>query len=316
MNISRRRFITIVAGASLAATTAPSFAKPVSWRGVVLGADAKLVISGMTQSDAKRLINLAVEEANRLENIFSLYRSQSVISRLNKAEILKNPPLELLTLLSTIDLIHEASDGYFDPTIQPIWESYAEHAGHPPRKLIEQKQELVGWQNVSFSSQSVQFEKQGMAMTFNGIAQGFITDRIVQLLKNEGLQNAIVKMGEISAIGRNELGKAWDIGIANSGDDAADQMVHLTNQSIASSSADATTFDGIVGHILNPKQGVTIQNLWQRVSVVHKSAAMADGVSTAAVLMSEDQIVRMLKNIKGTQVLAKYHDGRDYAHHS
>lgn len=316
MNINRRRFITIAAGAALAATTWPAFAKPVIWQGVVLGADAKLIITGMSERDAKRLIEGALNEAERLENIFSIYRPESAVSRLNKFGVLETPPQDLLSLLSTVDQVHAASDGFFDPTIQPLWAAYAEHNGHPSHKLIEQKLKLVGWEFVNISARSIAFEKPDMAMTLNGIAQGFITDRIVRFLKGEGLQNAIIKMGEISAVGRNEMGQAWDVGIANTGDGTVDDIVQLSDQSIASSSADGTTFDGKVSHIIGPQQGVPAQGQWQRVSVVHKSAAIADGVSTAAILMKENQIEKMLEQIHDVRLLAKRHDGKGYAHHS
>lgn len=316
MNMNRRRFITIAAGASLVATTSFAFSKPVTWRGVVLGADAKLIITGMPQRDANRLINLALAEAERLENMFNIYRPTSAISQLNKFGILQTPPADLLSLLSHVDQINAASGGLFDPTIQPLWEVYAENSGYPTHEQIVQKRQLVGWEYVNISSRSVAFEKPNMALTLNGIAQGFITDRIAQLLKRHGLRNAIVKMGEISAIGHNDMGQAWDIGIANSGDEAADDMVQLSDQSIASSSANGTTFDGKIGHILNPLQGVPAQSPWQRVTAIHKSASIADGVSTAAVLMNESQIETMLEQIPEARLLAKRHDGENYAHQS
>lgn len=305
MSISRRRFITIAAGAFLAATPFSAFAKPAIWHGVVLGADAKLVITGMSERDAKRLIQLALKEAERLENLFSIYRPESEISRLNKFGFLDTPSPDLLSLLSIVDQIHTASGGFFDPTIQPLWAAYAEHGGHPSRELIEQRLKSVGWEFVHISSGSIVFEKPDMAMTLNGIAQGFITDRIVHILKGEGLQNAIVKMGEISVVGHDEMGQAWDVGIANSGDDVADDMVQLSDQSIASSSASGTTFDGKISHILNPQQGVPARDLWQRVSAVHKFASIADGISTAAILMEERQIVKMLEQIQGVRLLAR-----------
>lgn len=316
MSINRRRFITIVAGASFAGIAFPAVAKPMIWRGVVLGADAKLAILGLPNHDAKRLIDRAIEEANRLENIFSLYRPESSISDLNRFGVLENPPLDFISLLSTVDRIYNASGGYFDPTIQPLWETFAEHRGRPSSELIEESIRLVGWENVKFSPGVIKFGKRDMAMTLNGIAQGFITDRIAQLFRNEGLKNAIVKMGEISALGCNDDGNPWDIGLANLGDGVADETIQLTDNSIATSSAGAAMFDEEIGHILNPKQGMPSHSLWQRVSVIHKSATIADGVSTAASLMNEGKIADMLKHIGGSQLLAKYHNGKRYTYQS
>ncbi|WP_162654848.1 FAD:protein FMN transferase [Lentilitoribacter sp. Alg239-R112] len=316
MSINRRRFITIAAGATFATSTYSAHVKPVNWKGIVLGADSQLIISDMAEHDAKQVIKLVVDEVNRLEDIFSLYRSNSALMRLNRFGLLENPPLELVSLFSTIDLIHDASGGYFDPTIQPLWQIYAEHKGHPPRNLLEQKLKLVGWDNVEHSTQVIQFAMPAMALTLNGIAQGFVTDRIVQVLKSEGLRNAVVKMGEISALGQNERGKPWNVSLSNADRDIADKIVPLSDTSIATSSVNGTTFDGYIGHILDPKHGIPGQNLWQSISVINKSASLADGISTAASLMNESQIEDMLVRFQNTLLLAKFNSGEEFKHQS
>lgn len=316
MSINRRRFITIAAGMALATTAGPALATSVVWRGVVLGADAKLVVTGMEQREAKRLIDLALAESKRLEAIFSIYQPHSALSRLNSSGVLESPPAELLSLLSLVDAIHTASGGLFDPTIQPLWAAYAEHSGHPARDVIEQILDRVGWRHVRISTRSIVLRKREMAMTLNGIAQGFITDRIVELLKGQGLRDAVVKMGEISAIGRNESDEPWEVGIANLGDDTVEDALRLSDQSIATSSARGTTFDGLTSHIIHPKKSAPLNSQWQRVSAIHKSAAIADGVSTAGILMNQKQIEKMLEQVKGIQVHAKGNDGKIYTHHS
>ena len=52
-----------------------------------------------------------------------------------------------------------------------------------------------------------------MALTLNGIAPGYMTDRIVELLKNEGLDHALVDLGEIRVIGSRADREPWRAGI-------------------------------------------------------------------------------------------------------
>lgn len=56
-----------------------------------------------------------------------------------------------------------------------------------------------------------------MALTLNGIAQGYITDRVTQLLRNGGLDRALVDMGEIRGLNQNVAGTPWQVGLANPG---------------------------------------------------------------------------------------------------
>ncbi len=317
MTINRRRFVTIsVSALAMAGWPKTAFARPITWQGVVLGADAKLVIAGLPEQEANRLIRIALDEIERLENIFSIYRSHSDLSRLNKLGRLKNPKAEMLSLFSTVGTIYTASNGLFDPTIQPLWAAYAENEGNPSKELLDDRLSLVDWNALNISSQVIEFGKPEMAITLNGIAQGFVTDQIVHLLKAEGLENSIVKMGEISTIGKDPRGKAWEIGIAKSGNDVAEQTVRMTDQSIATSSVDGTTFDGVTSHILDPRNGLSAKSDWQRVSIIHKSATLADGLSTAAILMNRDEQEAMARHFTEVKIISKDNYGRFYARQS
>lgn len=316
MTISRRRFISISAGMALAvkAGTVTAAERPVVWRGVVLGADAQLVIAGLPKQDARRIVDLALVEANRLEDIFSLYRGHSALAQLNRDGCLSAPPAEMLSLCSTADAVYKATGGLFDPSIQPLWQAYAENGGHVSPKQLTTARHLVGWDRVGFTSDQVAFERPGMALSFNGIAQGYITDRITDLLKAEGLRDALVKMGEIRAIGSDENGKPWKISQANYGENENNRKVRLRERAIATSAASGTTFDGAVSHILDPRSGNPSESRWQQVSVTHPSATIADGLSTAAVLMEEPELLFLAERFKSAGIIATDIDGGVISH--
>jgi thiamine biosynthesis lipoprotein len=307
MTISRRRFITITAGLALGSAVLPNNAKAVSWRGIALGAQAKLVITGLPENEAHRLIGLARTEIERLENIFSIYRNDSAISTLNKNGLLQSPPFELLELLTTVDAVYKATGGKFDPTIQPLWRAYGENRGAITPAVLGKTKRTVGWQHVQFDNQAIQFAKPEMAMTLNGIAQGFVTDRIASLLKTEGLENAVINVGEITVLGYKSGTEPWQIGIAEHGDDSNPQeFVPLINQAIATSAPYGTTFKDNTSHIINPVTGRPISSQWQRISVIHKSAAIADGLSTALVMMNEAEMQKSAQQIGDSKIIAKY----------
>ena len=141
--LTRRRFLAIAA--TLAAGVGIPFAisrktnqpthptspnqeeQPVIWRGIALGSGAELRLFGVERKQAEILVNKVLAEVLRLEKIFSLYRDDSLISRLNREGRLKNPPSDFLQLLSISRDIHQLTQGAFDPSIQPLWNLYADH---------------------------------------------------------------------------------------------------------------------------------------------------------------------------------------------
>jgi FAD:protein FMN transferase len=130
-----------------------------------------------------------------------------------------------------------------------------------------------------------------MAMTLNGIAQGYSTDRIVGLLRAAGVTNVLVSVGEIAALGTNENWQSWNVGIAEREDLPEEERVSLTDMAIATSAPYGTVLseEDRIGHILDPR-GISSFARWRRVSVIHPSAAVADGLSTAFVLLTPKQI--------------------------
>ncbi len=275
---TRRRFLAI----SAAAVAFPSLgrAEPVyTWQGVALGARATLRLA---HPDAKAISNRVAAEISRLEDVFSLYRSDSTLSRLNRAYVLNAPPFELLECLSLADAVHKASGGRFDPTIQPLWVRYAVASAQgalPDADALSAAQALVGWDHVRFDAAAITM-RPGMALTLNGIAQGYIADAVAKLLIAEGLTNILIDTGEFRAIGTHPDGRAWPVKLAAGG------QVPLAARALATSAPLGTTFDekGRIGHILDPRIGLPSRTIWREISVSANSAALADALSTSACL--------------------------------
>lgn len=278
---TRRRFLTILAGAAVLPTLANAAA---SWRGIALGANAQIILD---HPNADALIASAVEEISRLEGLFSLHQN-SQLTRLNAAGQLQDPAPEMLELLSICSAVNARTSGAFDPTIQPLWALYAERfsAGTTPT-VAEIAATNTGWQHVQFSPTKITLAKPAMALTLNGIAQGFIADKVAALFRANGVENVLVDTGEIMALGTAPNGAPWPITIANTDG----QITPLSNAAMATSAPLGTVFDtaGSIGHILDPRTGRPAGQ-WAQVSVTATSAALADGLSTAYCLMDTAQI--------------------------
>ncbi|UOO82423.1 FAD:protein FMN transferase [Uruburuella testudinis] len=306
--LTRRRFIGITA--AVAAVAATPFAaravgswhasapKPTIWRGIALGADAELRIYHPDKSFAASLIQKAVAEVARLEKIFSLYREDSILTRLNRTGRLNNPPADLLAVLSRSREIHALTQGAFDPSIQPLWAAYARHfAQQPDRRsapdaaVLQRALSLVDFGSVHFDNKNIHFAKPGMALSFNGIAQGYITDRITDMLREAGLERALVDMGEIRGLDTHRR-DVWQAGIRHP--DYAGALllkVPLQNQALATSGGYGTMLDeaGRFTHLFDPKSGSSSPR-YRSVSVMADNAAAADALSTAFAVSSAADI--------------------------
>jgi thiamine biosynthesis lipoprotein len=115
-----------------------------------------------------------------------------------------------------------------------------------------------------------------MALTLNGIGQGFVADCVAALLEAEGLTDILIDTGEMRAL----EDRAWPVRTAGGA------SVPLAGRALATSAPRGTCFDadGQDGHILDPRTGAPASSAWAQVSVPAPSAALADALSTAACL--------------------------------
>ena len=225
--ISRRRFITFVAAAAglpLLLKAGGAQARPVRWDGTALGAPASIQLYHTNEVQARAAIAAGLDELKRLEAIFSVYRADSSISKLNRDGVLENAPSDFIAMLTRALSLANISNGVYDPTVQPLWQTYFRHftasnpdpAGPSPRDLSAALA-LVDWRAVEVDAgrKRISFARPGMGLTLNSGAQGYITDRVTDVLRAHGFDRMLVDMGEPRALSAKPDGSAWRIGIAN-----------------------------------------------------------------------------------------------------
>ena len=296
---TRRRFIAIAAAAAglpFAALRAGAATAPLHrWSGIALGAAAEIVLHDPDAARARRLIARCVAEIDRLEDVFSLYRPESAVSRLNRDGRLAAPPFELVALLAEARTYSERTEGAFDATVQPLWRLYAAHftrAGADPRGPGEAEharaRALVDYRAVEVEPAEVRFARPGMAVTLNGIAQGYITDRVAALLQDAGMSDVLLDIGEVRALGRHPDGRPWHVGLRHAAEpETVARTVTLSDRAVATSAGIASPFDasGRHHHLFDPATGRPAPGAGQ-VSVIAPRATMADALSTALAVSS------------------------------
>lgn len=290
-----------------------------TWKGRALGAPARLTLVHPERSVAEGAIALCLDEVMRLERVFSLYDPGSELTRLNRDGRLDVASHDLRMLLAESRRLTVASGGAFDVTVQPLWRAHADHfarpgadpAGPDPRS-VDAARALVGAAGIDLSGTGVRLARPGMALTLNGIAQGFITDRVAGLLRNAGFDRVLVQLGEISALDAPSDDAGWRVRIPDPLlPTRTVTTLDLVNRAVATSSGQATPFETSARHhhILDPATGRS-PNRYRGTTVIAGRAALADALSTALYILPPREGARLVQGEPGTRAIVVDADGR------
>ncbi|GAB1583050.1 FAD:protein FMN transferase [Phyllobacterium phragmitis] len=318
--LSRRRVIAISAAAAglalLPVGVQAAVPTATEWRGRALGASASLTLNHSDRHEARRLIERIEAEIRRLERIFSLYMPDSELVKLNRDGVLDNPSAELVELLAACRTYWNITGGLFDPSVQPLWEAYREHFASVGAGSLEQKTAAalpkVGFDGVLIDRNRIAFARPGMGLTLNGIAQGYITDRIVEMIRAAGLTSCLADIGECRALGLAADGNAWRVGIENPlGNGEVAKVLEVKDRAVATSSSLGFRFEesGRYNHILDPRTGLSARR-YAAVTVVAQSAEKADALSTAFSLMEPGTARAILGKLENIEVILIDFDGK------
>tara|TARA_B100000405_G_C16696859_1_gene414832 strand:+ start:486 stop:1487 length:1002 start_codon:yes stop_codon:yes gene_type:complete len=316
-NKTRRRFLKIIGLASIGAISGTALVKltktdilqKVTWQGIALGSPAEITIYHPNQKEAEDILSESHKKLVQLENLFSLYKENSQLSMLNKNGYIENPHPNMIALLNLSKKYAEMTDGAFDVTVQPLWNLYNEafiKTNKPPLESeIEKTLSLVDWRSISVSKNLINYEKEGMSSTLNGIAQGYITDKISEHLINSDINNTLVQLGEYRGIGDHPDGRPWRLLLSNPEHTDSIGEIEFTNAAVATSAGLGTPFDltGKHHHIFDPKNGYNANNYLQ-VSVTSKTAAEADALATAFLILNRKASEKIARSLNvGFEIL-------------
>jgi thiamine biosynthesis lipoprotein len=318
-SLARRRFLALAAS-SISALGGSAWASLPSHRreSRALGATVSLTVLHEDASVAERAIDAAFAEIERIEAVLSLYRPESQICQLNREGVLDHPDTRLIEVLREAAAIAEKSGGAFDITVQPLWSLNAEaqKIGRVPMEIeVSAAREKVDWRRVQFAENRVSFSEKGTEITLNGIAQGYAADRARRVLREHGIEHALIDAGELGALGRDADNDAWQVGVQHPRlADAYAAVARLEGRCLATSGDYETSFSADFSrhHIFDPKTGISPGEL-ASVSVLAASAMRADALSTTLMVLGAEAGAALLSQFPGGDALFILKDGRHFA---
>lgn len=282
--------------------------------GYALGTEIRFTVLHEDRRVGESAVDAAMNELRTVESVMSLYRTDSQIVRLNRDGELADPHPMLVEVLNKSAEVSRRSDGAFDVTVQSLWQvcAAAQKQGRLPTDAeLDAACALVDWQKVEVSPQRIRLLEPGMAITLNGIAQGYAADRVKRVLTELGVEHALVNTGEIGTIGPKMEQQPWRVAVQDPGTaDGAVAVAELTGRCMATSGDYATRFDedGKLHHIFDPDTGRSPQT-FSSVSVIASSATDADAYSTAIFVMGPEKAMALIQQVGDMEALFVLKDG-------
>ncbi|MBP3730153.1 MAG: FAD:protein FMN transferase [Mailhella sp.] len=312
---SRRAFL---AGAAACGATLllPSFAASAAENAyqqttLFMGTIVRIDIAGVPLSMAEDACAVAFTEGMHLERLLTRHRGDSPLGVLNSQGSLRDVPAPLETLLDMSASVHRLSGGAFDPTVLPVLQALEKtRSGHElSASELASCREMVGFDKLERAG-GLRLMQEGMAVTLDGIAKGYIAQRMSDVLVRKGCVNHLVNAGgDIVARGCSSAGRAWQIAVQDPAHrQAYPSVLALSGNAVATSGVYEQKFDAGGGsHLIDPASCGKLDVLSS--SVIAPSGALADALATAFSIMQPRQAVAAAAGMPGVEVLLVMGDG-------
>jgi thiamine biosynthesis lipoprotein len=289
----------------------------VSMTKVMMGTIVEIKVPVERDEERKALesaIDAAFLEIGRVEGVFSVYKSDSEISRVNKLKrgekmVLSDEAFSLLE--KSIDM-SDKTDGAFDITVRPLVELWGFGKGDmkvPSQADIETAIKKVGYKKIYLDpgDRSVSFLGDGMSLDLGANAKGYATDRAIGILKKAGIKNAIVNSGgDMYCLGKRSRKDPWKIGIRHprKTDDLFLEM-RLEDMAAVTSGDYEKYFEAggrRYSHIIDPRAGYPEDSKVMSATVIAKDSTTADALATAMCVMGEKGL-KIIESIDGADAI-------------
>ena len=259
--------------------------------------------------NAAEAIDAAEAEVFRLDRMLSRANENGDIYPLGKNGA-GNVSDETAYVINTALDMCRSTDGAFDITIAPVmdlWGFFGHRYRVPDENELQEELKRVNYKNVEIENNSITLKDNAM-LDLGGIAKGYVSDKLVEVFKNNNIKSALISFGSaIQAVGKKPDGSYWRIGIADpkkSEDYIA--MLELKDKCIATSGSYEQVFEKNgqrYHHIIDPKTGYPANNGLASVSVICDNAARADALSTALFVMGMDKATEYYRNDGGIELV-------------
>ncbi len=279
---------------------------------LLLGTFVSISAMHESQALAEEALGQAFATVSALEKELSRHKS-SALTELNATGKLMHAPQSLIHVLQQAKRVHNLSAGAFDITVAPLLDVYRKAQNphgemHLDAAQLQAAKELMQAQEVHLSPDHVRFGRQGMAVTLDGIAKGYIADKASEVLSAHGIQNHLINAGgDIRTHGQKAAHTPWHVAIENPMRKGENLTSVYVQGAIATSGNYEMYYDAHKKHhhLIDPKQAQSTQYSTS-VTVMAPTALEADALATALSAMPTAQALTLVNNLPERECLLVY----------
>lgn len=248
-------------------------------QGYVFGTLVEVSVSGETEPRARQAVSEVLHEFQRLHEMLHAWQP-SELSDLN-ATFAKGESAavsaELVAMLQDAAQLSRQSQGLFNPAIGGLVQLWGFHADEfkpvqPDEKLVAQwvaANPLMS--DISMNNGRVQSMNKSVQLDLGGYAKGYALDRAAELLRKQGINNALINIGgNVLALGQHGK-RAWKVGIQHPRKPGALATLELRDGEAIGTSGDYQRYFMLGNvrycHLINPRSGYPMQGV-QAVTVL------------------------------------------------
>ena len=268
----------------------------VSQSRAALGTHVDITAISHSQMQAEDAVAAAFDAVKRYESLFTRYNNQSHVCELNAEGRVDHIDPELAAILTKCAFYHHETRGAFDITVKPcidLFKSCSDQGRHPTDSEIAEVMKFVGANRLHLEGNRLTIPE-GMGITLDGVAPGFIADRVAELLQNHGITDYLVNAGgEIRTSGMPIHGESWRIAVQDPKHHGDYPGFIALNQGAVSTSGSYEIYygqDRVFHHIVDAHTGKS-PNTSVSVTVTAPTAIEADILSTALFVMNPEEAV-------------------------
>lgn len=268
----------------------------------------------------KEAVQAVFAEVARIDDMMSTYKEESTISKINR-DAARGPVAagdELFHLIVRSLDISILTLGAFDISYDSVGQHYDfRERQRPDAATIEQQLGSIDYRLVitHADTQSIEFAKEGVRINLGGIAKGYAVEQCIDILRDLGIQHAIVTAGGDSRLLGDRRGKPWMVGIRDPRKDGEVVVrIPLENEAISTSGDYERYFDedGIrYHHIIQPDTGMPANGV-RSATIVGPDAVITDALSTSVFVMGVDQGLKLIATLPDYEAIVIDASGRMY----
>ena len=252
-------------------------------QGYVFGTLVEVSVYGADEARAKQAVATVMQEFQRLHNMLHAWKP-SALSELNAALAAgqhQEVPAELAAILKDAAQLSAQSDNLFNPAIGGLIKLWGFHADEFKPALPDAKNlaALVTAQpqmgDLVFDDHRVGSRNRTAQLDLGGYAKGYALDRAAVLLKQQGINNALINIGgNVLALGRHGE-RSWRVGIQHPRKAGPIATLELHDGEAIGTSGDYQRYFEFGGkrycHLIDPRNGHPVQGV-QAVTVLTRGA--------------------------------------------